>query len=85
MCQNSFAQLTSRAGKFDCITPVLAKLHWLPIPELIMYKILTKTYKAVNRLAPPYISDLLTPYTPTRSLRSSESELLVAPRTRTNK
>ena len=85
MCQNSAARLTSRTGKFDSITPVLAKLHWMPILECIMYEILTITYKALNGLAPPYISDLLTPYTPSRSLRSSNSELQVTPRTRTNK
>ncbi len=42
------ARLTSRSGKFDSITPVLVKLHWLPIPEQITYKILTTTYKALN-------------------------------------
>ncbi len=76
MCQNSAARLTSRCGKFDSITPVLAKLYWLPIPDWIVYKILTITYKALKGLMSPYLSDLLTPYTPSRSLRSSDSELL---------
>ncbi len=35
------------------------------------------TYKALNNLAPQYLSELLTPYTPTRVL-SSEAGLLTA-------
>ena len=85
MCQNSATQLTSRSEKFDSIIPVLAKLHWLPIPKQITFKILTKMYKAPNGLAPSYISDLLTPYIPTRSLRSSDSDLLVNPCIHTSK
>ncbi len=33
-------------------------------------------YKALNNLAPQYLSELLTHYTPTRVLRSSEAGLL---------
>ncbi len=85
MCWNSAARLTSRFKKFDSITLVLAKLHWLHIPQPITFKILTKTYKALNGQAPPYISGLRAPYTPARSLRSSDLELLMIPRIHTNK
>ena len=34
------------------------------------------TYKALNNLAPHYLCELLTLYTPTRALRSSEAGLL---------
>ena len=37
-------------------------------------------FKSLNNLAPSYISDLLTPYIPSRSLRSSSQSLLVVPR-----
>ena len=39
------------------------------------------TFKALNGLAPPYISELLEPHVPGRCLRSSSSALLVVPRT----
>ena len=37
-------------------------------------------FKSLNDLAPSYISDLLTPYIPSRNLRSSNQSLLVVPR-----
>ena len=39
------------------------------------------TYKSLNGLAPPYLKELLKPYTPNRSLRSSSKGLLESPRT----
>ena len=77
MCLNSTACLTTRLGKFDHITPVLAKMHWSPIPHQITYGILTITYKAHPGLAPPYITNLLYLYIPPRSLRSSNSDLTI--------
>ena len=38
----------------------------------------------LNNMAPSYITELLTPYTPTRSLRSSDKSLLVVPRTKSS-
>ena len=61
------------------ITPVLFNLHWLPVNQRIIFKILLITYKALNNLAPSYICDLLTSYTPSRQLRSSFKHLLVSP------
>ena len=58
------------------ITPVLKKLHWLPIDLRIEFKILTVTYKTLHGLAPAYIKDLLQIYHPARDLRSSKKNLL---------
>ncbi len=43
-------------------------------------KILLLAYKALNDLAPAYLTNLLSRYNPTRSLRSQNSGLLVEPR-----
>ena len=59
------------------ISPLLFELHWLPVEHRIVFKILLLV---LNNLAPSYISDLLTPYIPSRSLRSSSQSLLVVPR-----
>jgi hypothetical protein len=56
------------------------ELHWLPVKDRIVFKILMITYKSLNGLAPSYVKDLLMSYTPTRSLRSSSQALLVVPR-----
>jgi hypothetical protein len=59
--QNSPARLIARRRKFDHITPVMKELHWLPVSQRIIYKILLITYKALNGLAPSYIRDMLQP------------------------
>uniref|UniRef100_A0A4W3GBH0 Cadherin domain-containing protein n=1 Tax=Callorhinchus milii TaxID=7868 RepID=A0A4W3GBH0_CALMI len=46
--QNSAARVLSRTRHRDHITPTLARLHWLPIPQRIEFKILILTYKAIH-------------------------------------
>lgn len=77
--QNSAARILSRSRSRDHITPVLEALHWLPIKFRIDFKILMLTYKALHGLAPTYLSDLLSFYTPTRNLRSADFSLLCVP------
>ena len=78
--QNCTAQLVTRTWSSEHITPVLRRLHWLPVRQRITYKILLLTYKALNSMAPKYMADLLQPYTPTRQVRSSSKNLLVTPK-----
>ena len=73
--QNTAARLTVCMKKTDHITPVLKKLHWLPVNDRITFKLVLLTYKSLNGLAPVYINELLYHYTPCRSLRSSDSQL----------
>ena len=75
--QNCAARLVTRTRSSEHITPVLQRLHWLPVRQPFTYKILLLTYKALNGMAPRYIADLLQPYTPTRQLRSSSKNLLI--------
>ena len=78
--QNSAARLLTGSRKHEHIIPVLRDLHWLPVHERISFKILLMTFKCLNQLAPSYLSDLLIHYTPLRTLRSSDKELLIQPR-----
>ena len=78
--QNSAARLLTGTRKHEHITPVLRDLHWLPVHERIRFKILLMTFKCLNQLAPSYLSDLLIHYRPSRTLRSSDKELVVQPR-----
>ena len=78
---NAAARLIFKAGKFDSASPLLKKLHWLPVKERIMFKILLITFKAQHGLAPGYLNDLLHPYQPNRTLRSSDKHLLIVPKT----
>ena len=58
---------------------MLEQLHWLPIHKRIQYKISTLPYQALHDTMPQYIQDLLTPYSPSRQLRSSSENLLKIP------
>ena len=59
---------------------LLSQLHWLPLPKRIDFKIATLTYQSVTFGQPTYLSSLLTPYQPHRSLRSASQNLLTVPR-----
>lgn len=81
LLQNSLARAVLPSVKRrDHITPVLRKLHWLPIRQRIDYKICLLTYKTLQSQSPSYLSDLLNFYAPARSLRSSNLHLLAVPR-----
>ena len=60
--QNAASRLVSGVKGRVHMTPVLRKLHWLPISKIVMFQILLLTFKAKNGLAPQYIVDLLTVY-----------------------
>ena len=78
--QNSAARLVYRESKFCHITPLLKKLHWLPIMYRIRFKIALLTYKAISGLAPSYITDLNSIKTGVNySLRSGNELLLNFP------
>lgn len=80
LVQNAAARLLTGSRKREHITPILASLHWLPVHFRIDFKTLLFVYKCLNGLAPPYLTDLLHPYTPTRCLRSADQLLLEVPR-----
>lgn len=79
--QNSAARLLTGSCKFEHITPILKHLHWLPVRQRIIFKILTITYKALNDAdSPQYLKELIQPYVPSRRLRSSSKNLLTVPK-----
>ncbi len=80
MVQNAAARVLTRTRKYDHISPVLSTLHWLPIKHRIDFKILLITYKALNGLAPQYLSELLSHYSLPRPLHSQNSGHLIIPR-----
>ena len=79
--QNAAARLISGTKKYASITPILIKLHWLPVIARIEYKILLTVFKSLNNLATEYISELLNQYNPPRALRSANKNLLIVPKT----
>ena len=53
--QNTCARLICGCTKFTRITPILRNLHWLPVHQKIIFKILLIVYKALLGQAPGYI------------------------------
>ena len=51
-------------------------LHWLPIQQRILFKILILTYQAYHKTAPQYLCDLIMPYSNARNLRSDNMSLI---------
>ena len=82
LVQNCAARLVLCGRKYEHITPLLKELHWLPVEQRIVFKILLLTFKAVYNLGPNYICDLLQTYKPVRSLLPSSMNMLVIPRSR---
>lgn len=81
--QNTAARIVTRRNKRDSISAILRQLHWLPVQQRVMFKVLCITFKCLNGSAPVYLSDLVQMYSPSRSLRSSSQMLLVQPRSKT--
>ena len=84
--QNMAARVVAGLRKRDHITDTMCRLHWLPVRARIQFKVLLRTYKALNNLAPEYITELLTIYSPSRTSRSDNLPIrLTAPRTGTTR
>ena len=82
--QNTAARLICNVSRFEPISIVLFELHWLPVHYRIIFKVLVITYKAINGMAPKYISDLIIIKAESSySLRSNSELLLAHPRVRT--
>jgi len=70
LVQNAAARVLTRTRRYEHITPIFC----------IDFKILLLTYKALNGLAPQYLSKLLVSYDPPRLLRSKDAGCLSVPR-----
>jgi len=79
LVQNAAARLLTGTRRREHITPILASLHWLPVLFRIQFKVLQFVFKALNGLAPTYITELVQPYSVQRSLRPSNQGLLLMP------
>ena len=79
--QNHESRLFLRKSRHASETALLRTLHWLPVKARIQYKIACLCFRCIYQNSiPPYISDLLHPYCPSRTLRSHDTSLLTVPR-----
>ena len=80
---NTAARVVTMTRKYDSITPVLKRLHWLPVKFRVQFKLLLLVFKSLNGLAPSYLRDKLI-LKPSNNLRSSHQMLLIIPNTKSN-
>jgi hypothetical protein len=79
--QNAAVRLIFRESKFCHITPLLRLLHWLPVKQIIQFKLLLLTFRAIHGSFPQYIMVLITVKQPTRyCLRSQNSITVMRPK-----
>ena len=62
--KNFAARLVLLAPLHQHSTPLLEKLHWLPISARIKYKFACMCFNAINGSGPAYLSELLHVYIP---------------------
>jgi hypothetical protein len=55
--QNAAAKLITKNNKQDHVTPLLYHLHWLPVEDRIIFKVLL-VFKSMNNEGPVYLKDL---------------------------
>jgi exonuclease III len=70
--QNTAARIVSLTRKRDHITPVLAALHWLPVKQRIMFKVLIFIFRCIHSTAPSYLSKLIVIAQPKYETRSAD-------------
>ena len=70
--QNTLARVVTNTSKFEHITPILKKLHWLPIKQRIDYKLCLLTYKTLQIQQPTYLYNSLSFPSHSLSTRSSD-------------
>ena len=70
--QNRAARLVFNVGRATPTMPLLRELHWLPIPQRIQFKLCLHIHKIITSSAPEHLSNCISLYKPSRTLRSSQ-------------
>ena len=71
--QNSAARIVTNSSKYTRITPILKKLHWLPVQFRSEFKLATLVYKFIHTGFPKYFAPYLSTYHTTYNTRHSQS------------
>ena len=83
--QNNAARMIFRRSKRHHITPLLMKLHWLPVKYRVEYKIATLAFRKFENTLPVYLADLLNEEVRERVTRTSSEKRLTPPPLSRNK
>ena len=79
--QNHATRIVLRKPRHASATSMCKTLHWLSVKARIQYKIACLCCQCLcHNTMPSYLSDLLRPYLPPRTLCSLDTSLLIVPR-----
>jgi len=76
--QNTATRLITGTRRCEHITPVLHKLHWLPIRQRVDFKVACLAYQSLSGQPPQYLA---TDISGRRHLRSASDRQCIIPRT----
>ena len=80
---NAAARLIYGRRKYDQVTPLLRKLHWLRVPERITFRLATLAYRCQHNMVPHYLASQLNQASSVasrRRLHSVSTPELIVPR-----
>jgi hypothetical protein len=75
--QNAAVRTIFNLRKREHVSIHRQSLRWLEIADRAKLKVACLTFRCLNGSAPPYLSDLISCYSPSRELRSGDKNLLI--------
>ena len=81
--QNFACRILTNTEKYDHVTSALRAIRWLPVEEHLKYREALMAYKCINRLAPPYLSDLFIKRNEIHDLNTRNNKSLHIPQYKT--
>ena len=83
--QNATAHLLTGTRRHDHISPVLFRLHWLPVKQMVVFKLAIIVFQSLHGDTPSYFADdcQLIADSGRRCLSSADANALTVPRTNT--
>jgi len=76
---NILVRVVARAPWSISSSNIHRDFHWLPISYCVTFKLCLITWITLNAAHPPYLSELITHYLPSKALYSSNTNLLARP------
>ena len=71
--QNSAARIVSNTSAYTSITPLLKKLHWLPVEHHSVFKTAAFVYKFLHTGFPKFFAPYISSYSSSYGTRRSQS------------
>jgi hypothetical protein len=78
--QNKCARLIFMEPKYTHTSPLLERLHWLPVAKRIQFRTLVHTFNILASSTPDYLASILHTHQSVYSLRSTSGTSLTIPR-----